>query len=213
MQRAPNTPIDEAIGREIAAREGLSAVVTPSITKLGSSFVLVVSVVLPNGKVMTSTQETLSDVSELPARMDAVGQSLRRALGESSAELARASVPLEQVTSRSLDAVRFYSQGIQRLYAGDVNGGIVLVTRATEIDSTFAMAHAVLGAAYQSQDMEAAAAPADRRAVRRARADGGDGSGSSATLRWLGAISSRRAPFEVLVAGTTKDASAYASLG
>jgi hypothetical protein len=158
MQRPPDTRIDETIGREIAAREGLSAVVLQSITRLGSSFVLLVSVVLPDGRVMTSSQETFSDLSELPAKMDAIGQALRRALGEPSAELAKASLPLEQVTSRSLEAVRFYSQGTQRMLAGDVRTGIVLVTRATEIDTTFAMAHSVLGAAYTNlQDMEAAA--------------------------------------------------------
>ena len=158
MERAPDTPIDENVGREIVAREGLSAVVLQSITKLGSSFVLVVSVVLPDGRVMTSTRETLTDLSELPARMDAVGQTLRRALGEPSADLARASVRLQEVTSRSLDAVRFYSQGRDRQYAGDARGAIVLLTRAAEIDSEFAMAHGALGAAYTNlQDMEAAA--------------------------------------------------------
>ena len=107
---------------------------------------------------MTSTRQTLTDVSELPARMDAVGQALRQALGESSAELSRASLPLQEVTSRSLDAVRFYSQGRDRQYAGDARGAIVLLTRAVEIDTEFAMAHAALGSAYTNiQDMAAAA--------------------------------------------------------
>ena len=50
MRLTPDTPIDEDVGREIVAREGLSAVVLQSITKLGSSFVMVVSVVLPDGR-------------------------------------------------------------------------------------------------------------------------------------------------------------------
>ena len=38
MQRDPLTPIDEVVGREICQREGLSAVVLQSITRLGDSF-------------------------------------------------------------------------------------------------------------------------------------------------------------------------------
>jgi serine/threonine-protein kinase len=215
MQRPPDTRIDETIGREIAAREGLSAVVLQSITRLGSSFVLLVSVVLPDGRVMTSSQETFSDLSELPAKMDAIGQALRRALGESSAELAKASLPLEQVTSRSLEAVRFYSQGTQRMLAGDVRTGIVLVTRATEIDTTFAMAHSVLGAAYTNlQDMEAAAEHLKIAARFAARAPAAE------RERILGNFGMSRRDFsgacphfEVLTAERPNDYSAWGSLG
>ncbi|HKP31062.1 MAG TPA: protein kinase [Gemmatimonadales bacterium] len=215
MQRPPDTRIDETIGREIAEREGLSAVVQQSITKLGSSYVLVVSLVRPDGQVMTSTQETLADVSELPARLDAVGQALRRALGESSAELAKASVPLEQVTSRSLEALRFYSQGTQRLYAGDVRTGIVLVTRATEIDTTFAMAHAVLGAAYTNlQDMEAAAGHLQMAARFAERAPAAERERILGNFAMTRRDYSAACPhFEVLTAERPGDASALGSLG
>ena len=215
MQRAPDTPIDENVGREIVAREGLSAVVLQSITKLGSSFVLVVSVVLPDGRVMTSTRETLTDLSELPARMDAVGQTLRRALGEPSAELTRASVRLQEVTSRSLDAVRFYSQGRDRLYAGDARGAIVLLTRAAEIDSEFAMAHGALGAAYTNiQDMVAAAEHLRIAARFAARAPAAErekilGDFAMARRDFVAACPH----FEVLAAERPREAAAHLSLG
>src|SRR5262249_55942541 len=63
MQRDPVTPIDEAIGREICQREGLSAVVVQSMTRLGGSLLLVVRAVLPDGRLMASTQQTLADAS------------------------------------------------------------------------------------------------------------------------------------------------------
>jgi tetratricopeptide (TPR) repeat protein len=148
MQRDPVTPIDEAVGREICQREGLSAVVLQSITKLGDSFVLVVRAVLPDGRLMASTQEALANPSDLPVRMDAIGKTLRQALGESAASVAQASAPLEEVTSRSLEAVQFYSRGRQRIFAGDPRGAIVFLQRAVDIDPDFAMAHAGLGTAY-----------------------------------------------------------------
>jgi tetratricopeptide (TPR) repeat protein len=150
MQRDPATPIDDAIGREVCQREGLSAVVLQSITRLGTSLVLVVRAVLPDGRLIASTEQTLADPSDLPARIDAVGKTLRGSFGESAASIAQASVPLAEVTSRSLDAVRFFTLGKQRIYAGDPRGAIVFMQKAVDLDPDFAMAHAGLGVAYQN---------------------------------------------------------------
>jgi serine/threonine protein kinase/tetratricopeptide (TPR) repeat protein len=151
MQRPPETAIDDSVGREIATREGLSAVLEESITKLdpgnNSSYVLVVSAVLPDGRQLVSSRQTFADLGELPARVDSVGNALRKAFGE-SADLVRASTPLEQVTSRSLDAVRLYSLGRERANSGDPLGAMPLLQRAIELDSGFAMAHGMLGIAY-----------------------------------------------------------------
>jgi serine/threonine protein kinase/tetratricopeptide (TPR) repeat protein len=151
MQRPPETIIDDSVGREIATREGLAAVLEESITKLdpgtNSSYVLVVSAVLPDGRQLVSSRQTFADLGELPARVDSVGNALRKAFGESAA-LVRASTPLEQVTSRSLDAVRLYSLGRERFNSGDPLGAMPLLQRAIELDSGFAMAHGLLGIAY-----------------------------------------------------------------
>jgi tetratricopeptide (TPR) repeat protein/predicted Ser/Thr protein kinase len=150
MQRDPATSIDEATGREICQREGLSAVVLQSITRLGSSLVLVVRAVLPDGRLIASTQQTLADPSELPRRVDAVGTALRGSFGESAASIAKASVPLADVTSQSLEAVRFFTLGKQRIYAGDPRGALVFMQKAVDLDPDFAMAHEGLGVAYQN---------------------------------------------------------------
>jgi tetratricopeptide (TPR) repeat protein len=150
MQRPPGTRIDEAIGREICQREGLSAVLLQSITRLGTALVLVVRAVSPDGRVMATTRQTIADPSELPGRMDTIGKALRASFGESTDSIANASVPLAEVTSRSLEAVRFYTLGKQRIYAGDPRGALVYMQKAVDTDPDFAMAHAGLGVAYQN---------------------------------------------------------------
>ncbi len=90
----------------------------------------------------------LADPSELPGRMDTIGKALRASFGESSDSIANASVPLAEVTSRSLEAVRFYTLGKQRIYAGDPRGALVYMQKAVDTDPDFAMAHAGLGVAY-----------------------------------------------------------------
>jgi tetratricopeptide (TPR) repeat protein/tRNA A-37 threonylcarbamoyl transferase component Bud32 len=145
------------VGREIAEREGLSAVIRQSLTRLGDSYVLVATAERPDGQQVATVRETFAAPEELPARVDAIGTALRRAFGESAESLAAASVPLAQVTSKSLEAVRAYSMGRTRMYAGDPRGAITLLSRAIELDPDFAMARGALGAAYTNvQDMERA---------------------------------------------------------
>jgi len=150
MQRDPSTRIDEAVGREICQREGLSAVVLQSITKLGSSLVLVARAVQPDGRVAAASEQTLADPGQLPARIDEAAKSVRAALGESQSAIAQASRPLADVTSKSLDAVRFFTLGRERLYAGDARGALVFMQKAVDVDPDFAMAQQGLGVAYQN---------------------------------------------------------------
>lgn len=147
MQRDPSAPIDETTGREICQREGLHAVILQSITKLGDGLVLVVRAITPDGTLLASTQQTLDKPTDLPARLDDAGKTLRQMFGESSVTVSQAT-PLAEVTSKSLEAVRAYSSGRQRIYAGDPRGAIADFQRAVDIDPDFAMAQAALGTAY-----------------------------------------------------------------
>ena len=148
MQKASATPIDEQVGREIITRAGLGALVMTSLSRLGDSYVLVVTMTDPNGKPIGSASETFKEPSELPARMDASARTLRARVGESDAAIRKASVPLAEVTSSSLDAVRFFTQARQRQYAGDPVGAIALYKQAIALDPKFAMAYEYIGVAY-----------------------------------------------------------------
>jgi tetratricopeptide (TPR) repeat protein/predicted Ser/Thr protein kinase len=147
MRRDPATPIDETVGREICARVGLNALVTSSVSRLGDAYVLVVTMTDANGRLIESARESFQKPSELPAKMDASVLTLRQRLGESAASI-QTSVPLADVASSSLEAVRFYTQARQRQYAGDPVGAIALYKQAIALDPQFAMAYEYLGVAY-----------------------------------------------------------------
>ena len=215
MQRDPATRVDEAIGREICQREGLSAVVLQSITKLGSSYLLVVRAVLPDGRLLAATQETMQDPSELPRRMDEIGKALRRSVGESAASIARASTPLEQVTSKSLEAVRFLTLGKQRIYAGDARGAIVFLQQAIDADPEFAMAHEGLGVAYQNLfDYEQAEQHFREAAARAARLPQVEREKILGDFNMIRRNYDEACPhFDILVALKPRDPAAFLSLG
>jgi tetratricopeptide (TPR) repeat protein/predicted Ser/Thr protein kinase len=148
MKREVSTPIDDAVGREICQREGVGALVSSSIGRLGDSYVLQIAMTDPSGQVLGRTQAAFDKPSELPARIDAGVRELRTRVGESAASINRSFTPLADVTSPSLEAVQFYTLGRQRLYAGEADNAIVLFKKALELDPQFAMAHEYIGVAY-----------------------------------------------------------------
>ena len=151
MNRAPNDSIDEATGREICQRQALEAVILGSITKLGDRYVLVVRAVSPEGTSLASTENVVGNIGELPAAMDRISAYLRKALGEPRRQIEENSLPLAEVTSSSLEAIRNFSAGKQNLYAGSLNEAGNYFRRALQVDPSFAMAREYLGIVYLHQ--------------------------------------------------------------
>ena len=140
--------IDDEIGREILQREGLQAFLSGSVTKLGNVYVLLVKAVSPTGESLASTQREISDIGQLPGAVDAITKTIRTSLGESAALVEKNFQPLAKVTSSSLEAIRFFSSGKQRLYAGNPQQAAVFFRKAVELDLNFAVAHEYLAISY-----------------------------------------------------------------
>src|ERR1019366_9293867 len=148
MQKPPTVTIDENIGTEICAREGLQSVVSGAISKLGSSYLVLVRVLNCSGDLIASTEKEFSQPEGLPAMIDEIAPVIRRELGESKAAIKQDSQPLALVTSSSLEAIKLYSSGKKQLYLGDRRGAVSFFTKAVELDDNFAMAHEYLGVTY-----------------------------------------------------------------
>ena len=74
--------------------------------------------------------------------------SMRSRLGESLATLEKFDLPVEQVTTPSLDALRAYTLGLARRAAGADVDSIPFFERAIQLDPDFAMAHTALSTVY-----------------------------------------------------------------
>jgi serine/threonine protein kinase/Flp pilus assembly protein TadD len=149
MQKPENAVVDESVGREICSRESLQSVVSGSISKLGSSYLILARVLNCNGDRITSTEKTFSSPEELPAAIDQVAATIRRKLGESKATIRQDTQPLATVTSGSLEALKMYSSGKQQLYQGNYAEATSLFKEAVQMDGDFAMAHEYLAIAYE----------------------------------------------------------------
>jgi serine/threonine-protein kinase len=141
MGRALGSPLDLALARELAQREGAKAVVRGQIDPLGRGYVVSAELVsAADGAALVSVRETAQDDGAIIAAVDRLSGKLRERIGESLRTI-RSSDPLEQVTTRSLEALRKYSQGVRASDAVDMARAVALLQEAIALDTTFAMAY------------------------------------------------------------------------
>lgn len=150
MQLARGTRLDEGTAREIAEREGLPAVVGGEILSGGGSFVITAHIVTPDGDLLGNARVTAADSSKIIDAIDRLSRDLREQIGESYSSL-RASPPLAEVSTSSVEALRKYTEaGVQRS-EGNLDAAIALLEDAIGIDSTFAMAYRGIGIFLQNK--------------------------------------------------------------
>jgi len=142
MQRPTTSRIDLALAREIAAREGIKAVVTGSVVPAGNGFIIMARLVsTASGDELAVFQESASSTGEIIPTVDKLTRQLRSRIGESLKSVADAPA-LSQVSTSSLEALRAYAAGLR---ANDVEGdypkAIGLFEEAIARDSGFAGAY------------------------------------------------------------------------
>jgi eukaryotic-like serine/threonine-protein kinase len=146
MQRPVSSRVDLTLARELAAREGIRAIVDGTVTALGSGVLIGVRLVsADSGTELVSFRASAGELKDLIPAVDDLSRRLRGKIGESLRTI-HESPPLEQVTTSSLDALRVYTAGAR---AHDVEADFVkavqLLRQAVALDSAFAMAWRKLG--------------------------------------------------------------------
>jgi tetratricopeptide (TPR) repeat protein len=151
MQRPPGTPVSFELGRELAIREGIKAVVAGDVAPLGTGYVLTTRLVsASNGEVLAAFRETADGPGELITAVDRLSKQLRHKIGESLRSI-RSDGALDQVTTTSLEALRKYTQAVRALETENENDkGVALLEEAIRLDTTFAMAYRKLGVALSN---------------------------------------------------------------
>jgi eukaryotic-like serine/threonine-protein kinase len=165
MQRAPDERVTRALGREIAQREQLKALVAGSIGTLGSHFVLALEAInAATGDVMAREQVEVAARELVLTALGSATARLREKLGESLASIERFDTPLPQATTPSLEALHAYSLALDQ---GRVNPRVEAIPhlkRAIELDPSFAMAQALLSGVYKDTGQSTEAPVFSRRA-------------------------------------------------
>ena len=158
MQRPASGSIDIALGREIAVREGVKAIVGGSVTPLGSGYVVSLRLVsADSGGDLAAFQKTVNGTSELLDAIDDLTRKLRGRIGESLKSV-RDAPALDQVTTSSLEALRLYAEAVRASdLEGDYTKSEKLLRQAVARDTLFAMAYRKLGVTLGNLGMSRAA--------------------------------------------------------
>jgi eukaryotic-like serine/threonine-protein kinase len=141
MHREPGARLTEDVALELALREGYKAVIAGDVAAMGSGYMLNARLVAADdGATLAAFREPARDPEAIIDAVDRLSKRIRERVGESLRSI-RASPPLHQVSTRSLPALRRYSEA-ERLIreTGDNLAVVELLEDAVRADSTFAMA-------------------------------------------------------------------------
>jgi eukaryotic-like serine/threonine-protein kinase len=146
MGRSPDERLTNDVAREICQREAVKAMLTGSISSLGSHYVITLDAINgQTGDSLDREQVEAESKEQVLKSLDKAASRLREKLGESLASVRQFAKPLEQATTSSLEALQAYSLGqAEHLKLSD-EASIPHLEKAVELDPNFAMAYATLG--------------------------------------------------------------------
>jgi serine/threonine protein kinase/tetratricopeptide (TPR) repeat protein len=150
LGKPDNTVVTPAIAREIGEREGMKAILTGTIAKLGNEYLITLTAQnTATGDEIASEQAQAADKEHVVDALGKAATSIRQKLGEDLASIKKLNTPFGQATTPSLEAFRAYALGdVAHAKASDIPEAEGHYLRAIEIDPNFAMAYARLGVVY-----------------------------------------------------------------
>jgi DNA-binding winged helix-turn-helix (wHTH) protein/Tfp pilus assembly protein PilF len=149
MGQPADARLTPAVAREICERTSSAAVLDGSIAPLGSQYVLSLRAKdCQSGKVLAEEQVQAARKEDVLHALDQMAGQFRKQVGESLATVEKYETPLAEATTPSLDALKAYSLGLNRMRVGALNDALPFFSRAIELDPNFAAAYEALSDAY-----------------------------------------------------------------
>ena len=150
LGKPEDTVVTPAIAREIGEREGMKAILTGTIAKLGNEYLITLTAQnTATGDEIASEQVQAADKEHVVDALGKAATSIRQKLGEDLASIKKLNTPFGQATTPSLEAFRAYALGdVAHEKASDIPEAEGHYKRAIELDPNFAMAYARLGVVY-----------------------------------------------------------------
>ena len=150
MGRAPTERVTSDVARELCLRTGSKAVLSGSISTLGSQYIVGLDAVACNsGDNLAKEQAEAPSKEGVLKALDTAATAMRTRLGESLASVQRFDVPVE-ATTPSLEALKAYSMGITTSRTKVDAEAMPFLKRAIELDPNFAMAYVGLAVQYSN---------------------------------------------------------------
>ena len=151
MDRSPDERVTREIAREICVRQGIKAMLVGSISGLGGHYIISLEALnAGTGDSIAYEQIEADGKEQVLKSLGQAASRLREKLGESLSSIKKFDAPIEQATTSSLEALRYYSLGLKEHSNGRYAEAIPFYKHAIEVDSHFAIAYARLATCYNS---------------------------------------------------------------
>jgi len=151
MTRPSDERLTRPVAREVCERLSAKAMLEGQIAALGKSYVLTLEATdCSAGESLAREQAQVDSKERVLAALGRMASSMRARLGESLVTVRKFDVPIEQATTRSLDALKAYALGVAQRVKGDDIGAIPFLEHAVILDPAFASAHSALSAIFGS---------------------------------------------------------------
>lgn len=148
MRRSDTASITDGVALEIARREGHAAVLSLAVGRLGAGYQVSARILdVASGEAVVRVRETAVGDEQLITAVERLSRHLRRRLGESLRHV-RASPPLPDVTTSSLEALALLARAQAFARRAEWRRAIRLAEQAVELDTAFAAAHTALASWY-----------------------------------------------------------------
>src|SRR3984957_6342891 len=145
----PTTKLTPDVASQICGKTNSKMVISQSIGDAGNGYHLQMRALdCGSGATLAKEQEDIGKRNEVVHELGVTAARLRAKLGEPADSLARFNQPLDKALSASLEALQAGTQGFKLYLTGDAEGGLKLYQRAVELDPSFAVTYARMGAAY-----------------------------------------------------------------
>ncbi|HXZ32087.1 MAG TPA: protein kinase [Terriglobales bacterium] len=152
MGRSPDERLTNQLGREVCQRAGVKAMLTGSISTLGSHYVIDLQALnCATGDSIAHEQAEAENKEAVLKSLGKAATSLRGKLGESLTSIQKFDTPLEEATTSSLEALKMFNLAETERVKSEV-GSIPFYKKAIELDPNFAFAYARLAQIYANNN-------------------------------------------------------------
>ncbi len=159
MGQKTTTPLTLENARGVCQRTDSAIVLSGSIALIGTRYDLTLRAVdCADGDLLASVEAQANDKSNILDALGKVASAISTKLGEPLASVHKYD-GLEQVSTQSLEALQFYTQGVTTLkQLGDFDASVTFFQKAVEIDPNFVMAYLALSDTYSALGESASSA-------------------------------------------------------
>jgi len=142
--------VDEKLGVEICERADINTLVLTSIRQFGDLYSVDLKILdVDKNEYLYTTNVQAEGKKNIPDLIDKISKQTRISLAEQAEEVEKNQREIASLTTKNLEAYKYYDLGEKAFYKLDFAGAIDYYLKAVESDSTFALALYKLAYSYQ----------------------------------------------------------------